>query len=178
MIGSRHARCRRSPPAGRAGVGDHHGSVRRQPLIAGMWRMQQRRAGGIVVAQDRGDALMHGDAHAVEMRQAAVSMAEEAQRRQHALHRADQHVRRRFRLVGIGLAQRQQVGEQFHDRHRIAGDMPAIRQDLTFNFLGQVARRVAQRRGRRRQRQRGIGERDARPELAFASGISRTTDRR
>ena len=131
--------------------------------------MQQRRAGGIVVAQDRRDALMDCHAHAVEMRQTAVSMPEKAERRQHALNRADQRIGGRLRLVGVGLAQWQEIGQQLDDRHRIAGNMPAIRQYLPFQFLGQILRRSAQRRGRCRQRQCGVGKCDAGAELAFAT---------
>ena len=69
--------------------------------------------------------------------------------------------RRRLRLVGIGLAQRQQVGEEFQHRHRVARDMAAIGQDLAVELLREVAGGVAQRRCRRRQRQRGEGQRDA-----------------
>ena len=113
-----------------AGIGDHRRAAHRQPLVAGMRRVQQRRAGGVVMAQDGGDAVVDRRAHAVEAGEAAVLVAEEAQRRQHALDRADQRGRRRLGLVGVGLAQRQEVGQQFQHRHRIARDMAAVRQDL------------------------------------------------
>ncbi len=113
-----------------AGIGDHRRAAHRQPLVAGMRRMQQRRAGGVVMAQDGGDAVVDGGAHAVEAGEAAVLVAEEAQRRQHAVDGADQRGGRRLGLVGVGLAQRQEVGQQFHDGHRIARDVAAVGQDL------------------------------------------------
>ena len=144
-----------------AGVGNDGHAAHRQALIAGMRRMQQRRAGGVVVTQDGGDAVVDGGAHAVEAGKAAILMAEEAQRRQHAVDGADQGLRRRLGLVGIGLAQRQKVGEDFQHRHRIARNMAAIGKDLAVEFVGEVAGRAAQRRCRRRQRQGGEGQRDA-----------------
>ena len=109
-------------------------------------------------------------AHAVEAGEAAVLVAEEAQRRQHAVDGADQCRRRRLGLVGIGLAQRQKVGQQFEHRHRIARDMPAVGQDLMIELFRQVARGATQRRSGRRQRQGGKGERDAGAQPVLAIG--------
>ena len=151
-----------------AGVGDHRGAAHRQPLVARMRGVQQRRADGVVMAQDRGDAVVDRRAHAVEAGEAAVLMAEEAQRRQHPLDRADQRRRRLLGLVGIGLAKRQQVGQQFQNRHRVARDVAAVRQDLPLDLVGKVAGGGAQRRRRDRQRQRREGQRDAGAQLLLA----------
>ena len=94
-------------------------------------------------------------------------MPEKAQRRQHALDRADQLGGWR-RPVGVGLAQGQEIGQEFHDRHRIARYMAAVGQDLAVEFRGKMARRAAQRRGRCRQRHRRIGKRDTGPQPALA----------
>lgn len=97
-------------------------------------------------------------------------MAEEAQRRQHALDRADQSIRRRFGLVGVGLAQRQQVGQKLQNGNRVARDVAAIGQDLPVQLLGEVAGGAAQHGRRRGQGECCKGERDARAQLLLAVG--------
>lgn len=87
-------------------------------------------------------------------------MAEEAQRRQHAFNGFDQRLGRRFRAIGISLAKRQKIGQQFQNRNGIARDMPAIRHDLAFQLIFQIARAARSRR-RNRQRQGGESKRDA-----------------
>ena len=54
--------------------------------------VQQRAAADVVVAQNGGDAVLDGRAHAVEAGERAILMPEEAQRRQHAVDGMDQRV--------------------------------------------------------------------------------------
>ena len=51
------------------------------PLVAGMRRTRERCAARVVVSQDGGDQVRLGRTHAVEMREVAVAVPEEAQHR-------------------------------------------------------------------------------------------------
>ena len=58
-------------------------AARLQALVAGMRRVMDRLAAHVVVGEQRREVVGGGDAHAVEMRQGAVAMPEEAHHRQH-----------------------------------------------------------------------------------------------
>ena len=64
-------------------------------LIAGMRRVRHRRAARVVIGEHGGEQVDLGRAHAVELREIAVAVAEEAQHRHHAV---DGVVERRRRL--------------------------------------------------------------------------------
>ena len=132
--------------------------------------MQKRRTGGVVVTKDRRQPVRDRRAHAVEARETAVAVAEEAQCRQHAVDRPHQGRGWGFGLVGIGLAQRQEVGQKFEQHHRVARDVPAVRQDLPVELGREVPRRVAHDRTRHRQRQRREGQSDAGAQQVLAVG--------
>lgn len=70
-------------------------------------------------------------------------MTEETQGRQHALDGFDQRLGRGFRAIGIGLAQRQKIGQQLQNRNGIARNMPAIGQDLALQLIFSRLRRAA-----------------------------------
>ena len=110
-----------------------------QTLVTAMRGRGQRCADALIVAQNRGDALLHGKGRAIEAGERAVRMAEEAQRREQAFDGRDKRGWRGFGLVCIGLAQRQKVGQKFQNGFRIAGNVDAIRQDLTLEFAAEIA---------------------------------------
>ena len=155
-----------------SGIGDDGGRTHRKPFIAGIGRMGQRRSSGLVMPENRDDAFRHGRSNAVEKRKAAILMTEEAQGRQHALDGFDQRLGRGFRAIGIGLAERQKIGQQFQNRNGIARDMSAIGQNLAFQLVLQIAPGGACRRWRNRQSQSGECQCDAgaQPFLAIIHG--------
>ena len=81
----------------RCAAGIHHrdraGAL--EPLIAGMRRIGERRAARIVVNQHGREQVGFRGPHAVEQREIAVAVAEEAQHRHHAIDRIEQRRRRR-----------------------------------------------------------------------------------
>ncbi len=149
-------------------VGNDRGGAQRQTLIARMRCMQKRCAAGIVVAQDGGDTVVLGDAHAVETGDGTIAVTEEAQCRQHALDGVDECLRGLLRLIGIGLPERQKVGQKFHDRAWIARDMAAVGEYLPVKFLGKIAAGGLDRGGGCRQRQGAECQRDAGAQPVFA----------
>ena len=75
----------------------------------------------------------------LNMREIAVAVAEEAQHRHHAVDGVVErgggaHVARRE-----GLAQRQQIEQQFDQRAGIAADMAAVGQDLPLELVDRAA---------------------------------------
>ena len=70
---------------GAAGVHQQHGRRRLDALVAGMRRVRQRRAARVVIGEHGGEQIGRRRAHAVEQREVAVAVAEEAQHRHHAV---------------------------------------------------------------------------------------------
>ena len=100
------------------------------PLVAGMRRVGERRAARVVIGQDGGEQVGRRRAHAVEQRESAVAVPEEAQHRHHAVDGVEQRRRRRDVARGERLPQRQQVDQQLDQRAGIAADVSAVGQDL------------------------------------------------
>ena len=69
-------------------------------------------------------------AHAVEMREGAVAVAEEAHHRHHAVDGVVELRRRRDVARLEGLPQRQEIEQQLDQRAGIAADVAAVGQDL------------------------------------------------
>ena len=92
-----------------------------QALVAGMRRVLDRLAAHVVVGQQRREMVGGRHAHAVEMRQGAVAMAEQAHHRQHAVDRVQQRLRRVDLAAGEHLAQRQEIEQQFDQQPRDCG---------------------------------------------------------
>ena len=107
-------------------------------LIAGMLRVRDRRAARIVVGEQRREQIGRRRAHAVEEREIAVAVPEEAQHRHHAVDGVEQRRRRRDIARGEGLAQRQQVEQQLDQGAGIAADVAAVGEDLPLE-LGRPA---------------------------------------
>ena len=93
----------------RAGVDDDGRRAGIEALKAGMRHVRHRRAVGVVIGEQRRHQIGRRAAHAVEQRETAVAVAEEAQHRHHAVDRVEQRRRRRDVARGKGLPQRQQV---------------------------------------------------------------------
>ena len=113
-----------------ADIHDQHAAAGFDPLIGGMWRVRQRRAAGLVVGQQGQQQIGRRRAHAVEMREGAVGMAEEPQHRHHAVDGVEQRLRRRDVARGERLAQRQQLQQNLDDGAGVAAGMAAVGQDL------------------------------------------------
>ena len=71
----------------RSGIDDQQGIADLHALIAGVRRIRDRRAARIVVGEHGRDQIGAGRPHAVEQREVAVAVAEEAQHRHHAVDR-------------------------------------------------------------------------------------------
>ncbi|MBS1164693.1 MAG: hypothetical protein H6R00_718 [Proteobacteria bacterium] len=119
----------------RSSVHQDHRAARFQPLIAGMAGVRYRSALRVIIGIEGCQLAGMTDAHPVEMRQAAVRMTEEAQHRHHAIDGHDQRLRRVDAAIGIGLAQRQEIGQEVGNHRRVAADMATIGQDLAAEFL-------------------------------------------
>ena len=89
----------------------------------------ERRAAGIVVDKNGREQVARRRAHAVEQREIAVAVTEEAQHRHHAVDGVEQR-RRRGKVARSECGpQRQQIGQQFEERAGIAADVTAVGQD-------------------------------------------------
>ena len=154
----------------RSGVHQHDGAAGVDALVAGVGGVVDRRATGIVIGGEGGDLVGVGGAHAVEVREGAVGVAEEAQHRHHAVDGGHQGRRRRQAACRVGLAQRQQVGQELDDHGRIAADVAAVGQDLAAEFLLEPACRLADEAGLVVDRQGKGGDGDGGEELGIALG--------
>ncbi len=126
-----------------AGIHDHQAAAGLKALKAGMGRVGERRPARVVIGQDGGEEVGLGRAHAVEQREIAVAMPEEAQHRHHAVDGIEQGLRRRHVARGERGAQRQEIHQQFDQRAGIAADMSAVGQDLPRQLIGQPLGRAA-----------------------------------
>ncbi len=115
---------------GATGIHDHQQVVGFEALIAGVRRVSERCAARVVVGEDGGDQIRRGRAHAVEVREVAVAVPEEAQHRHHAVDGVVERGRRRDVARGERLSQRQEIEQQFDQRAGIAADVAAVGQDL------------------------------------------------
>ena len=104
-----------------AGIHDQHAAAGFEPLIGGVRRVGQRRAAGFVIGEQRQQLFGRRRAHAVEMRERALGMAEEPQHRHHAIDGVEQRLRRRDVARRVRLAERQQLQQHFDDRAGIEG---------------------------------------------------------
>ena len=127
-----------------AGVHQHQQVLRFDALVAGVRRVGERRAARVVVGEDGGDQIGLGRPHAVELREVAVGMTEEAQHRHHAVDRVVELRRRRDVARRERLAQRQQIEQHLDQGAGIAADVAAVGQDLPFDLRDQLLDRVAQ----------------------------------
>ena len=94
------------------------------------------------------------------MREAAVALPEEAEHRHHAVDRRKEDARRLDAAGGEGLAERQEVDEDFEDGAGVAADVAAVGQDLADQFEVEPAGRLLEEARLVGHRQRGGGERD------------------
>ena len=126
--------------------------------------------------------------HPVHVGEGAVSMAEQAQHRQHAIDCTKKRLGNIELPARKDLAQRQEIEEEVHERLRIAADMAAIREDLPIELAGQHPDAVAEIGVESFAAQPGVAEPDGgrEPVLfttvgndgpAFAKGAIREIDR-
>ena len=94
-----------------AGVQDDEGAGGLDALKAGMGRVRDRRAAGVVIGEDGGQLVPRRRTHAVEQSEMPVAMPEEAQHRHHAVDRVEQRRRRRNVARGEYLAQREEIDQ-------------------------------------------------------------------
>ena len=106
-----------------------------QALVTGMGRVRERRAAGVVVGENGGDEIGRSRTHAIEEREVAVAVPEEAQHRHHAIDGIEQRWRRHEIAGGERGPQRQEVNQQLDERTGIAADMAAVGQDLTRQLI-------------------------------------------
>src|SRR5205085_83005 len=90
----------------------------------------------------------------------AFRMTKEAQHRHHTVDRVLYRLRRRDVSRCEGLAQRQQLQQNFDDRTRIAAGMPTVRKNLPVDFLLEPLGHRFDMAGLAGNTQRGIVERD------------------
>ena len=115
-------------------VHDQHATAGFEALIGGIRRVRQRRTVRLVIGEQREQKFGRRRAHAVEMRERPLGMAEEAQHRHHALDGVEQRLRRRDVARGERLAQRQELNQYLDDRTGIAADMAAVGKDLPLDL--------------------------------------------
>ncbi len=87
-----------------------------------------------------------GHAHAVEMAERGIAVAQQPKRGQHPVDGAQQRLRRIDAAAEEALAQGQQVEQQLHGEARIAGAVAAVGQDLPIELAHEDAggrRRIA-----------------------------------
>ena len=138
----------------RAGVGDDEAGSRVEPLVARVARVRYRRAARVVIGEHGGEQIGRRRAHAVELREGAVAVTEEAQHRHHAVDGVLQRRRRRHVARLESLPQRQEIEQDLDQDARVAADMAAIGQDLPVELVGEPL-------GRRAQKPRLIGKAEA-----------------
>ena len=96
-----------------------------------------RLAAHVVVHEQRGELVRRGYAHAVEMREGAVSVAEQAQHpRQHAVYGPVERLRGIDFPAREHLAQGQEVEEEIDEQARIAARV-AAQEDLAVELAGE-----------------------------------------
>ena len=155
---------------GSAHIGDQQRAPGLHALVAGMRRVVDRLAAHVVVGEERRQMVGGRDAHAVEMRQGAVPMAEQAHHRQHAVDGVEQRLRRVDLAAGEHLAQGQKIEQQIDQDARIAAGMAAIGEDLAVEFAGEKPGRAPQRAVEALAAQARIAERDRGHELLLRQG--------
>ena len=127
-----------------------------------MRRVRHRRAARVVISEHGGEPVDRRRPHAVELREIAVGVTEEAQHRHHAVDGVVERRRRRQAARGKQLPQRQQVHQQVDQRAGVAADMAAVRQDLLAQLVDQPPPIRGQVTGLTLHAQRGVVERDHR----------------
>ena len=118
-------------------VGDEQRLAGLEPLVARMGRVVDRLAAHVVVGEQRRELVGRGYAHAVEMREGAVAVAEQAQHRQHAVDGVESASGRIDLAAREHLAQGQEIEEELDEQARIAARMAAVREDLAVELAGE-----------------------------------------
>lgn len=133
-------RCGRRSP----GVGDDDAAGRLEPLVAGIVRVIKRRPAHFVIGEHGREHVGRRRAHAVELRERAVRVTEEAQHRDHAIDggRKDRGRGHVPRLEN--LPQWQQINQDFDQCPGIAADMPAVWKNLPAQLVDQALCRLPQ----------------------------------
>ena len=149
-----------------------HGLARLDALVAGPGRVLERRGPRVVIGERCRHRVRLGRAHAIEQRQRAVAVSEQAQHRHHAIDGIEQHRRRLEAARRIGLSQGQQVVQQVDEHLRVAADVAAIGQDLAAEFVDEPARPALLRLAEtfRAQAERGERDDDEQPVLGRRRG--------
>ena len=165
----------------RTGVHQHQGAGALQALIAGMGSVRERSAAGVVIGQNGGDEVGGRRPHAVEEREIAVAVTEEAQHRHHAVDGIEQCRRRCDVARGERGAQREQVDQQFDEGAGIAADVAAVGQDLSRQLVREplgggadVALLARHAQCRVAERDRGLEARH--PVARFRHGVAQVAD--
>ncbi len=113
------------------------------------------------MAQNGREKVAVGRTRSIEAGERTVTVEEEAECWKHAVDGRDQRGRRSLGLRGVGLAQRQQVGEQVEDSLGVARDVTAVGEDLDFDLAGKLAAGPGETRRTGRQGKGGEGQGDA-----------------
>ena len=127
-----------------------------------MRRIGERRAAGVVIGQDRRHDVGQGRPHAVEMREVSVAVPEKTHHRHHPVDGVVELRRRRDVARREGMAQRQEIEQQFDQRTRVAADVPAVGQDLVVDLGDELLDGAAHVPGLAGHAERRIGQRHQR----------------
>jgi hypothetical protein len=157
----------------RSHVGRDDGHACAQPLVPGMRSALHRLGAGVVVDEDGREVMRGGDPHAVEMRQRAVPMPEQAEHRQHAIDGADERLRGLKAAARLDLPKRQEIEQEIHEHARVAAGMAAVREDLTIELADEVSGRPTEKTAEALAAQARIAERDGsnEPSVGRRSGM-------
>ncbi len=153
-----------------AHIGHQQSAPGLQALVAGMGRVVDRLAAHVVIGEQRRQVVGGRHPHAVEMREGAVPMPEQAHHGQHPVDGAQERLGRIDLAAGEHLAQGQQIEQQLDDDARIAAHMPAIGQDLALELAGEQATGPAQIAVEPLAAQARIAERNRCHELLIGQG--------
>ena len=164
-----------------AGVHQQHHLAELDALVAGVRRVGQRRAARVVIGEDGRHQVGQRRPHAVEMREGAVAVPEEAHHRHHAVDGVVELRRRRDVARLERLPQRQEIEQQLDQRAGIAADVAAVGQDLPFDLGDELLDRAAHVPRLPGHAERRVGERDQRlhPRHAVArldGGVAQVAD--
>ena len=151
-----------------AGVHQQRGHAGIDALIAGMRRVQHRRAARVVIGKCCRKQVDRRWAHAVELGEIAIGMPEEPQHRHHAIDGIVDRLRRLQVARREQLPQRQQIDQEFDQRAGIAADMAAVGQHLRAQLVEQPPRHRPQLAGHVLQAQGCECERDQRLQARHA----------
>ena len=153
-----------------AGVGNRRERSRGKPDIARMAGVGDR-ASGHGIGQEYGAAgIGKRVARALEHRNAAIAMGEEAQHRQHSLDRCVELCRQRYPRVLAGLAERQEVKKHAGEFGGTARDMSAIGIERALEQVRQRNEVLATQMFEAAQAYRGMAQREQHRKSRGAAG--------